>query len=671
MKKRNTMIICVIIGVILIPLMYSYFYLGAFWDPYSRLQTLPVAVVNNDTGAEINGKARNLGNEMCDRLKDDASLKFVFTDEDSAKKGTEGKDYYAMIVIPKDFSDSIASADSANKHPATITYSANEKRNFLASQILNRAVVQMEETTRSNINKELTDTLIDKIREVPDKMADLQDGMNKLSDGANDLSDGAGTLKNGTAEFASSFNKYKSGVSTVKDGSAKLESGAQTLDEGISKLKSGADALAAGTANIDALSNGAKTLAAGAKTFNDSLSQYTAGVDSLISTVSATSDFLKNYATTLNPDIMKDPYFSAFMTQLSDPKNAQSIETLKNASSQLKAASSQISAGADSLANGAGSLPQLKAALANLSQGLSQAKAGASALDSGSKSLYSGISELNSATGKLGSAASDIHSGAQSLYNGTNDLKDGINEAKDGVNTSVSDANDQIKNLDGLGDFAKEPVSIKSESINPVPNYGTAFAPYFMSLSLWVGAIIIFFGIFLDADNRFKILSRNSENKLARSFIYLLLGFTQAIVLGTVAKVCLGLAVKNNILFYLSCCLISMVFISIVQLLLVYLKDLGKFLSLALLILQLTSCAGTFPMETVPKFFNVLYPYMPMTYSVGLLKEVISGIDKGNAWFNAGILVAILLVFMALTIILSLAKSKSEARKSQQETVIA
>lgn len=108
-----------------------------------------------------------------------------------------------------------------------------------------------------------------------------------------------------------------------------------------------------------------------------------------------------------------------------------------------------------------------------------------------------------------------------------------------------------------------------------------------------------------------------------------------------------------------------MVFIAIIQFFVVYLKDLGKFLSIALLILQLTSCGGTFPMETVPQFFNVLYPFMPMTYAVGLLKEVISGLNSSIALYNAGILLAILIVFMGATLLLSKIKHDKSQTPSQ------
>jgi putative membrane protein len=108
----------VIIGVLIIPLLYSYFYLGAFWDPYARLQDVPVAVVNLDKGAEINGTQRNVGQEICDSLEADGSVKFVFTTESDADSGLLGDDYYASIIIPEDFSENVStvSQDTEKLH---------------------------------------------------------------------------------------------------------------------------------------------------------------------------------------------------------------------------------------------------------------------------------------------------------------------------------------------------------------------------------------------------------------------------------------------------------------------------------------------------------------------------------------------------------------------------
>ena len=123
-KKKTPWIMkaAIIIGVLVIPLLYSYFYLGAFWDPYARLDDVPVAVVNLDSGAVINGEERNLGQEICDNLEKDGTLKFVFTDNADAEQGVLENDYYASITIPKDFSSnaSTASKDTEKLHSSII-----------------------------------------------------------------------------------------------------------------------------------------------------------------------------------------------------------------------------------------------------------------------------------------------------------------------------------------------------------------------------------------------------------------------------------------------------------------------------------------------------------------------------------------------------------------------
>jgi putative membrane protein len=657
----------VIAAIVIIPLLYSYLYLGAFWDPYSRLETLPVAVVNNDQGAVINGEQRNVGQEMCDKLEDEADLKFIFTDEATAKAGTEGSDYYAMVVIPEDFSSSIASASTTDKHTATIQFSANEKRNYLASQILSRAVLQIEETVRDDVNSEIVAHLADTIKEVPDQMTELQDGLNKLSDGSSDLKDGSAALAEGTHEFQDKMAEYQNGVSKLTDGSTALVTGSASLNDGIDKLLTGADQLTASTEDIGKLSEGAKQLATGASALNTGLQQYIAGVDTLIDSVNTTSEFLKNYVTKVNPAIMKDQTFAGFVMKLSDTKNTESIAALKSASTKLKTASQQIADGTATLSAGTKSLPELKTALKQLSQGLSDAKAGSEQLAQGSKALSEGLGSVKEATAKLTDAAAELSEGADQLDSGVGELKDGITTAQSGVDTAITDTDDQLEALEGLKEYSKAPVTVEQDNIVSVPNYGTAFAPYFLSLSLWVGALIMFVGIYLDTEGKFKILSSNSEHKVARSFIYLLIGFAQALVLAKALEWGLGLKVENEGLYIAACCLYSMVAISIVQFLMVHLKDLGKFLSIVLLIIQLTSCGGTFPMETVPKFFNYMYPYMPMTYSVGLMKEAISGANSSNVIHNAVILIIILVVFMAMTILLSVLKAKKAAKALEKE----
>lgn len=654
-SKINIKALIVIAGVIIIPLLYSFFYLGAFWDPYSRLETLPTAVVNLDEGASINGEERNLGEEFCKQLKENNSLKFVFTSEKDSSEGTKNGDYYAEIIIPEDFSENIASAETVNKQQAVITYSPNEQTNYLAAQILNRAVLEMEEKLVQNVDSEIVAQLAEKLQSVPQQMSGLQDGLNQLYQGSSELASGTESLKEGTGKFNSNFSQFSAGAASAASGSQQLNEGITQLNEAVSQLSSGADLINSSASGLDTLSDSVSALAQGAETFNESLKTYTGGVNSLIRVVSDTSAALGNYVK-INPAIMQDQNFAAIMSKLADPENTQQIQILSEAGTKLQSASDTITQSTALLSSKSLSLVQLKQALADLSSGLVQAKEGSGQLLTGSQTLAEGTSTLRDAARQFSSASQEISDGALALDDGADMLLSGIETAKEGVDSSVSEANDEVKSLEGLSEYASSPVKIEQKNVVSVENYGTAFAPYFMSLSLWVGALIIFFTLYLDPDGKFKVLSRNSDKKIVRSFVYLLIGVTVALLLGIVLKIGLGLEVQNMTLYFWACILVSLVSIAIVQFLLVHLKDIGKFCAIVLLILQLTSCGGTFPMETVPKFFNVLYPYMPMTYAVDLFKQAINVKDTHRVFIDTGVLAGILIGFMILTVLLSVIK---------------
>ncbi len=600
--KKSMVRTLVIIGVIVIPLMYSLFYLGAFWDPYSRLETLPVAVVNNDSGATINNATRNLGQEISSKLVENASLNFIVTDLEDAQEGTAGDEYYAMIVFPEDFSANIASAATSQKKTATIEYSPNEKKNYLASQILSKAVLQLENSTQESITQEIVTSLTNQVADLPAQMTTLEDGLDQLASGSSTLASGSQELASGTEQFNQSFIEYSQGIAALGDG-------ATQLDERASQVAQGASDLSAG------------------------LETYTAGVESLIANVNDTATFITAYVQA-NPQLLQDPTFMAFIQQLSNPDNAANIQALLNAGDQLNTGAASLATGSQSLSVGAAS-------------------------------LNDGTATIEAATDELAAATTKINEGASDLSEGMTKLDDGLDLATQEVTSAMEETNSQLAALDGLGEYAASPVQIETQTINPIANYGTYFAPYFMSLSLWVGALMIFFGIYFDGDGRFAILSRNSEHKLARSLIYLALGLAQAVVLGLVLIYGLGLEVAHPLVFFGTLSLVSMVSIAIVQFCIVHLGNLGKFGAITLLILQLTSCGGTFPMETVPKFFNVLYPYMPMTYAVALFKDCISGTLTSTTSQNALILGGILMAFFLATVGLSLAKS----RRNQNLTV--
>lgn len=730
----------IIAGVIVLPLAYSLFYLGAFWDPYGRLDQLPVAVVNDDKGAVINGEQRNLGDELVNRLRSDNSLDWSFTDAQEAARGVEGTKYYAVITVPSDFSSCIASAETEKKQAAQITYSANEKRNFLAAQILNRAVLEMEENLRSQISAEVTGELVDRLNDVPAQMQELDGGLGRLSDGAAEVKTGADSLSAGAKQAASGAASLDSGLGSLSGGAQtlsenlcvlrggiartkagvesalpglsggtaqgqaaaggvqKLMDGLTALSGGLKKAASGAAALSAGASSAD---TGLPALAAGIGRTDTAAQQLSGGVDSYVGGVNTmlsqneamTAQLGAIYSDTALTDSQKVAAVGQLLSAASSTDAQAKLQALKSAGAavksgaaglaegtgQLKSAGAglttvqtnlaalsdslnQLSAGAGQITAGVGTMQQslsglsaLQTGLQTLDSSLSQLDGGAQRLYDGSRTLAAGLADAKKGSGQLAAGTGKLRLGASRLADGASALADGVDEAKSGVDASIQTANDELKSTGGLEDFVSEPVSIKAEPFISVPNYGTAFAPYFLSLSLYVGALIMFVGIYLDAEEKIPTLSRSSRRRFARVGAFALIGVAQAFVLALLTRYGLGLQVSHPLTFYLACVLTSMVFIAIVEFFMVCLKDAGKFLALLLLILQLTSCGGTFPMELVPKFFNVLYPFMPMTYSVNLFREAISGTRAGEAK-AALILAAIGIAFTVLTMLFSIGK---------------
>lgn len=643
------------------------------------MQDVPVAIVNEDTGAEINGEIRNVGNEVCDKLREDGSLKFDFTTAEKAKKGVDGNKYYASLTMPEDFSKEVASVSSTDKKVSVIEYSVNEKRNYLASQILNTAVNKIEKEVVSSIDREITLTLANKIREVPKSLGTLSTGLNtmysgsqQLVTGAKKLDSGASSLDSGAKKLDQGAQSLKTGTTSLKSGTASLKSGADSLDnglgdikKGVSKINSQVPALKSGVNALDAGMNSDTGLKAGVADYTSGVSLAAAGLNTYYSSLASFSEKnLPDAEVTLNADQVKTLkgliYGDGTAENPGLAEVNKGMQNLVDENGDLNAGAAEVAARTSSLNS---KVPALTSGLKQLQSGVDSAKTGsgqladgASSVDSGAGQLQAGSSNLKSGTSSLVSGTGTLKSGTGSLASGMNSLDSGIKSGKDGVDSSLKSVNGQLPALNGVEDYAASPVKVKKNEVDYVPNYGTAFAPYFLSLSLWVGGLIIFFGIYLDVDKRYKYLCRDSANPVIRSIAYILLGVAQALILAVVVKFALGLHVEHMYSYILSCVLVSAVFISIIQFCLVHLKDFGKFIALLLLILQLTSCGGTFPMETVPKLFNVLYPYMPMTYSVGLFKETISGATGSSMMMNISVLVTLLIVFTAATILMSVMK---------------
>lgn len=246
----------VLVAVLLIPFTYSFFYLKAYWDPYGEgnIDNLPVAIVNSDKGDK--------GDVLVKNIKDSKKLKISVVSKEKAKDGLDNKDYYAVITIPDDFTSSMESASTNEKRHATITYSPNQKSNYLASQIIN-------------------------IESVPENLDIISEGFSKLKDGTSKLEDGSKELSSRTSTLKGGSDSLRSGVANLESETSELWKGSETLNskysefhQGVKSVKDGADMLRQATSSfngvgvkLDSLTTGVSSLKAGSDQLNSAVMQ--------------------------------------------------------------------------------------------------------------------------------------------------------------------------------------------------------------------------------------------------------------------------------------------------------------------------------------------------------------------------------------------------------------
>lgn len=801
---KNRFIRVSIIAIIVVPLLYSLLYLYAFWDPYSRLQDVHVAVVNNDKGTVMDGDKVNYGKQIEDELRGNNEIGWEITSEEAADEGLKGKEYYGKVVIPEDFSSKVISAKEGQPQRAKIEFVTNDKKNFLAAQINSKVEAELKGKITSNISSNYIEVAFDSLYEAKDgltqaadgskqiydglttlndKVPELADGANQLSDGSSRLVDGqvalnnginesangskainnglgelhgkVPTLSNGVAELAKGNSDIKDVISSANSGSKQIADVSKVIYDGyistlypsVGQLKDGVNGLKTSVSNesesIAKLTEGANMIAQGSDALSAGYNEIYDGINTLVSGVSDSakanamvSDLLAKAAN--EKDINQKNILINQALQITEKinQNAQAstgevtkltqgnsyfkgelnkyTEGSKNLSNGTKTLISSLQEGAGRLSDGANELyasldpstskfglglKGISDSTANLSAGLNAIDAGAGQLKNGANDLnsniptlaagindlYNGSTALANGSGELSNGSSQLVNGQKELNSGITQLTSGVPELTDGVNklydgskelsTKLAEGADKLK--DGLvntaqdmGEFASQAVDMNANAINKVPNYGTGFAPYFIPLSLWIGAIMMFFVIpskLKDEENLSKF-DRVAGKYLSYAFV----GVLQALLVSVVV-LALGLKPTNVGVYILTNIFLSLVFVSVIQCLISLLGDAGRLLGIVLLILQLTACAGTFPLELVPTFFKALNPFMPFTYAVQALREVISAevINYSVVGKDFLILAIILVVFLTISITLKNVGEKLSAKIEGRKTDVA
>lgn len=672
--RRGTLPKIAVVVMLFIPLIYGALYLWAFDSPDKHLDGLSVALVNEDAGADRDGEQLNAGKELEQKLLDGADLDWHATDAADAADGVEDGTYYLSLTIPEDFSANAVSVGTDNPVPARLKVAYNDSNNFLAGVLGKQAMAQVQAAVSSELGDQVSSTLLVGLNDAGSGLRDAADGAGELSTGIDSAVDGAGqlvagldSLADGTLTLQDGAFRLSSGAGQLAAGLSDLTAGTSALSSGSSTLSAGADSLAGGTATLSAgasdVANGAAALDANLGTLSDKLGAAVPQAKSLDTGASQVSSGLNQVVAAVKASDPNSPLLAQLEPLAAGAQQvAGGTSSLQSGIAEAAAGAGQLSAGSSALSNGAaqvaagaqsaaGGASELSGGAATLASGAAQVDAGARSAESGANELAAGASTLSGGTTDLASGAGELLDGGTALSEGAEQLSDGSHTLADALTAGgqalPEDSSDLI---DAKASVAANPVEMDTEYTSEAASFGEGFAPFFLALATFVGALITW--LLLRALPTRALAAGVSGFRAAATGLIpaLAIGLGQVIIM--MAVLVWGLDIHPAYLLgtgaflYLT----TVAFLALQQMLIIVLGTAaGRVASLVLLMLQLSSSGGTYPVETTPGFFQALHPYMPATYVVNGLRALITGGVDARMWIAFAFLAILTVVCVVIS----------------------
>jgi putative membrane protein len=614
--SRGTMPRLALITIIVLPLLYGAMYLWAFWNPFAAIDRIPVALVNEDTGAAVDGNQLRAGDEVTRGLVDSGQLDLHQVSESEAAKGVSDGTYYFSITLPTDFSTAVVSPTGPHPQKAQIQFRFNDANNYLASVMGQNAAREVLNEVSAKVGQQVIGTALTQVTEEVKKAAD---GAGQLSAGSRTLADNLGTARDGSAALADGSRRLSAGVQQATDPLLKL-----TDDLGAM----GFDPTAAGAA--------ATALGGNIKTVSDRIGALNVNYQQAAGIVNQVVDALRT-----NPD----PAVRGLGDTLAGAQRLLAVKGLDPATDE--------------------GLTQLRANAQRLETDLADPGSGlrtliTHALDGG----------LKSDLVTLRNGATDLAAGAHQLSDGLVQLADGSNQLKDGAAQLASGLGEADQRASTITDQQRvevaqilaSPVGVDMDFTHHAATFGTGFAPFFLPLALFIGSLIVWM-LLTPLQTRAIVNGLGALRVVLASYWpALLLGVCQVVLMYAVVHFGVGLQARYAAGTVAFLALIAGSFLAMIQAFNAVLGvAVGRVFTLAFLMFQLVSSGGVYPVETTAKPFQILHPYDPMTYAVnGLRQLTVGGIDS-RLWMSVGVLAGILVV--------SLAASSWAVRRDRQYTL--
>lgn len=695
--RKSVIGLIVMVGLVIVPVLYAWFNIAGSWDPYGNTGNIKVAVANSDEGytSDLIPIKINMGDNVTSALRANDALDWVFVDEDAAIEGVKSGEYYAAVVIPQEFSADMMTLFSTEVKHSEIIYYENQKANAIAPRVTDKGA----STVRQQIDETFTQTIGDIGLATSSSLLEFMDSdevKNYVSNLSSTLDGGISSLRDAASAAGSFGGLMGSTSSLVSSAGGLLGTSGETSDrsqELLTDAKAGLasvqgalgdsadsinDALASVSGSFDDVSSAVDDVfdAAGTQS-QDTQDQMNALADkvgaqaSKIESITADVEALKQKL----PDNALKPLLEARLNDI--------ITSLTSVSTKQRQLESRLRQAASDLASGLANAQQARADVIALideaKQTLSQVKGDydetlkgqAEELKSSVENIASsasGISDnvdatVDSLKSASGSLAADLGKVQRVLTNTSSTLNasaDDLQQMKAELDEAVQNGDLQkIRELIGndpeaLSEALAAPVGLDRHAVYHIKNYGSAMAPFYTILSLWVGGIILAAMLKVGVDDSVKMQLapvRLHELYLGRFMLFAMLSLLQSTLVCAGDILFFEIQCESPLLFLATGWLAGFVFCNIIYTLTVSFGDIGKALAVVLLVMQVAGSGGTFPIEMTADFFQMVYPFLPFTHGINAMHAAMAGSYGMEYWVEMGTLASYLIPSLALGLV--------------------
>ncbi|HJC61864.1 MAG TPA: YhgE/Pip domain-containing protein [Candidatus Dietzia intestinigallinarum] len=647
----------IIIGLLVLPSLYAWVNIIAFWDPYGNADHIKVAVVNQDEGAstDLTGEV-NVGEQVVDQLKTNDQLGWQFMDHDEAMEAVRSGSSYAAIVMPPDFSRDLLTITTGDFVQPKLEYYTNEKANAIAPKITDVGASTLDTQINSNFIGTVAKTLAQEAEQAGIDAGDWL--IDSRSETLTALDQALQTVQAARMSMTELDNAVGPGTAAVTDARRALERVDAAIGD-VTDAATDAQALVnevqqdlvdfSGTLT-DAYVSGAANLTGATTRLRESIAQFSGGADAARtalttaqSDVQAVIDANQTLLGALRPLAAAVPAevpAKAQMEQVISGLEAQTardrelLETLGAAHSTVSTVSDQTAAATEAMNAVERSSAALHSMMTGTFPGLNQSMASLSAsvgafstaLDSQRVLVGEAtdmLTELEELLGETGTALSSLDGNLQDVQSDLVTLQTDLNAI------TAADIWDQLSTLtsldpDSIADFMTGPVTVHENDVFPVPAYGSSMAPLFTNLSLWIAGFVlmVLFKLEVDTEDVDGLTVRQAY--FGRWLLFAVMNIIQALLV-SIGNVVIGVQTVNPVIFVATCVFVGLAYMSIIYALSVSFGYIGKGMAVLLVIMQIPGASGIYPIQMMPEFFRSLFPFFPFTYGIDAMRETIGG----------------------------------------------